>query len=64
MIQKNKLNEMTNEAKLGQRFGYTKYDVSDKIAGLVDFGPLTAATGKTQAQLTGTPQAALKLVRR
>ena len=51
-------------AKLGPRFGYTKADVSSKVAGLVDFGPLMAATGKTQDQLTGTPPAALKLVRR
>ena len=51
-------------AKLGPRFGYTKSDVSDKVAALIDFGPLTAATGKTRAQLTGTPAAAQKLVRR
>jgi len=51
-------------AKLGPRFGYTKSDVSAKVSGLVDFGPLMAATGKTQDQLTGTPPAALKLVRR
>ena len=51
-------------ARLGPRFGYTKADVSSKVAGLIDFGPLMAATGKTQDQLTGTPPAALKLVRR
>jgi ABC-type nitrate/sulfonate/bicarbonate transport system substrate-binding protein len=51
-------------AKLGPQFGYTKADVSDKMKRLVDFGPLMAATGKTQAQLTGTPAAAQKLVRR
>ncbi len=55
---------ITEAAKLGARFGYTKSDVSSKVAGLVDFGPLIAATGKTQDQLTGTPPAALKLVRR
>jgi ABC-type nitrate/sulfonate/bicarbonate transport system substrate-binding protein len=55
---------ITKAAKLGPRFGYTKSDVSDKVAALVDFGPLMAATGKTQAQLTGTPPAAQKLVRR
>lgn len=55
---------IADAAKLGPRFGYTKLDVSDKVAGLVDFGPLMAATGKTQDQLTGTPAAAQKLVRR
>ena len=55
---------ITKAAKLGPRFGYTKSDVSDKVATLVDFGPLMAATSKTQAQLTGTPPAAQKLVRR
>jgi hypothetical protein len=38
--------------------------VSEKMAGILDFGPLMAATGKTQADLTGTPPAAQKLVRR
>lgn len=51
-------------AKLGPRFGYTKSDVSEKVAGIVDFGPLMSATGKTQAELSGTPPAAQKLVRR
>jgi ABC-type nitrate/sulfonate/bicarbonate transport system substrate-binding protein len=51
-------------AKLGPRFGYTKTDGSDKVASIVDFEPLMSATGKTQAQLTGTPPAAQKLVRR
>jgi ABC-type nitrate/sulfonate/bicarbonate transport system substrate-binding protein len=55
---------MTKAAKLGPRFGFAKADVSDKVAGLIDFAPLMAATGKTQAQLTGTPEAATKLVRR
>lgn len=55
---------ITEAAKLGPRFGYTKSDVSTKAAGLIDFGPLMAATGKTQQQLTGTPPGALKLVRR
>jgi ABC-type nitrate/sulfonate/bicarbonate transport system substrate-binding protein len=55
---------MTKAARVGARFGFTKSDVSDKVASLIDFGPLMAATGKTQAQLTGTPAAAQKLVRR
>ncbi|MBI2361741.1 MAG: ABC transporter substrate-binding protein [Deltaproteobacteria bacterium] len=55
---------ITEAAKLGPRFGYTKSDVSAKVAGLIDFGPLMAATGKTQQQLAGTPPGALKLVRR
>jgi ABC-type nitrate/sulfonate/bicarbonate transport system substrate-binding protein len=55
---------ITAAAKLGPRFGFTKSDVSDKVAGLIDFGPLMAATGKTQDQLSGTPSAAQKLVRR
>jgi len=55
---------ITAAAKLGPRFGFTKSDVSDKVAGLIDFGPLMAATGKTQDQLSGTPAAAQKLVRR
>src|ERR1051325_489055 len=55
---------IADAAKLGPRFGYTKSDVSGKIAGLVDFGPLMAATGRTQDQLSGTPAAAQKLVRR
>jgi ABC-type nitrate/sulfonate/bicarbonate transport system substrate-binding protein len=58
------VNAITAAAKLGTRFGYTRSDVTDKVAGLIDFGPLMAATGKTQAQLTGTPEAAQKLVRR
>jgi ABC-type nitrate/sulfonate/bicarbonate transport system substrate-binding protein len=58
------VNAMTKAAKLGPRFGYTKSDVSDKVTALADFGPLMAATGKTQAQLSGTPAAAQKLVRR
>jgi hypothetical protein len=58
------MDAMIKAAKLGPRFGFTKSDVSEKVAALVDFGPLMAATGKTQAQLTGTPQAAQKLVRR
>jgi ABC-type nitrate/sulfonate/bicarbonate transport system substrate-binding protein len=58
------MNAITNAAKLGPRFGYAKSDVSDKMTALVDFGPLAAATGKTQADLTGTPTAAQKLVRR
>ena len=55
---------ITEAAKLGARFGYTKSDVSDKVISIVDFEPLMAATGKTQAQLTGTPPSAQKLVRR
>jgi ABC-type nitrate/sulfonate/bicarbonate transport system substrate-binding protein len=55
---------ITESGKLGPRFGYTKVDVSAKVAELIDFGPLMAATGKTQDQLTGTPEGALKLVRR
>ncbi|MGE0037085.1 MAG: ABC transporter substrate-binding protein [Xanthobacteraceae bacterium] len=58
------MDAMTRAAKIGPQFGFTKSDVSGKVAGLVDFGPLMAATGKTQAQLTGTPPAAQKLVRR
>jgi ABC-type nitrate/sulfonate/bicarbonate transport system substrate-binding protein len=58
------VNAITAAAKLGPRFGFTRADVVDKVAALVDFGPLMAATGKTQAQLTGTPPAAQKLVRR
>ena len=55
---------MTKAAKLGPRFGFARSDVSDKVSDLIDFAPLMAATGKTQAQLTGTPEAAKKLVRR
>jgi ABC-type nitrate/sulfonate/bicarbonate transport system substrate-binding protein len=55
---------IADAAKLGPRFGYTRGDVSEKMAGILDFGPLMAATGKTQADLTGTPPAAQKLVRR
>jgi ABC-type nitrate/sulfonate/bicarbonate transport system substrate-binding protein len=58
------LNAITAAAKLGPRFGYTKSDVSDKVAAIVDFAPLMDATGKAQAELTGTPAAAQKLVRR
>ncbi len=58
------VNAITAAAKLGPRFGYTKSDVSEKVSGIVDFGPLMFASGKTQAQLTGTPPAAQKLVRR
>lgn len=58
------VNAITAAAKLGPRFGYTKSDVSDKVASVIDFGPLMRATGKTQAELTGTPPAAQKLVRR
>ncbi len=55
---------ITEAAKLGPRFGYTKSDVSARVADLIDFGPLMAATGQTRQQLTGTPEGALKLVRR
>jgi hypothetical protein len=55
---------IADAGKLGPRFGYTKSDVSAKVASLIDFGPLMAATGKTQADLSGTPEAARKLVRR
>jgi len=55
---------ITEAAKLGPRFGYTKSDVSARVADLIDFGPLMAATGQTRQQLSGTPQGALKLVRR
>ena len=55
---------ITAAAKLGSRFGFTKADVSDKVSGVLDFGPLISATGKTQAELTGTPPPAQKLVRR
>lgn len=58
------LNAITAAAKLGPRFGYAKSDVSGKVTAAVDFGPLMAATGKTQTDLTGTPAAAQKLVRR
>jgi hypothetical protein len=58
------MNAISKAANLGPRFGYTKSDVSSKVAALVDFGPLMAAMGKTQAELTGTPPAAQKLVRR
>jgi sulfonate transport system substrate-binding protein len=55
---------ITEAAKLGPRFGYTKSDVSAAVADLIDFGPLMAATGMTKQQLSGTPAEALKLVRR
>ena len=55
---------ITEAARLGPRFGYTKADVSAAVSDLIDFGPLTAVTGKTAAQLTGTPPGALKLIRR
>jgi len=55
---------ITDAAKLGPRFGYTRSDVTDKATALIDFEPLMAATGKTQAQLSDTPPAAQKLVRR
>lgn len=55
---------ITEAAKLGPRFGYTKSDVSAAVIDLIDFGPLMAATGKTKEQLSGTPAGALKLVRR
>ena len=55
---------ITEAAKLGPRFGYTKSDVSAAVVDLIDFGPLMAATGKTKEQLSGTPAGALKLVRR
>lgn len=58
------MNAITGAAKLGPRFGYTKSDVSREVERIVDFGPLTGATGKSQAELTGTPPAAQKLVRR
>ena len=58
------LNAITAAAKLGPRFGYTKSDVSDTITAIVDFAPLMDATGKAQAELTGTPAAAQNLVRR
>ncbi len=58
------LKAITEAAKLGPRFGFTKSDVADKMAALVDFEPLMAATGKTQAELTGTPAVAQNLVRR
>ena len=58
------VNAITAAAKLGPRFGFTRSDVADKVAALVDFEPLMAATSRTQAQLSGTPPAALKLVRR
>lgn len=55
---------ITEAAKLGLRFGYTKSDVVAKVSDLIDFGPLMAATGKTRDQLSGTPAEALKLIRR
>jgi len=55
---------ITEAARLGPRFGFAKEDVSSRMAGLIDFGPLMAATGKPQDQLTGTPPGALKQVRR
>lgn len=55
---------ITEAAKLGPRFGYTKSDVSAAVTDLIDFGPLMAATGMTKQQLTGTPSEALKLIRR
>jgi ABC-type nitrate/sulfonate/bicarbonate transport system substrate-binding protein len=55
---------ITEAAKLGPRFGYTKSDVSAAVTDLIDFGPLMAATGMTKQQLSGTPAEALKLVRR
>lgn len=50
-------------AKLGQKFGFAKSDVSNKVAQLIDFGPLMEATGKTQGQLTGVPSDAIKHLR-
>ena len=55
---------MTKAAKLGPDNGFAKTDVSSKIAGFVDYGPLKAATGKTEKDLTGTPPEALKQVRK
>lgn len=55
---------ITEAAKLGPRFGYTKSDVVARVSDLIDFGPLMAATGKTRDQLSGTPAEALKLIRR
>ena len=55
---------ITEAARLGPRFGYTKSDVAAKVSDLIDFGPLMAATGKTLDQLSGTPAEALKLIRR
>lgn len=57
-------NAIVGAAKLGPRFGYAKSDVSRQIEQVVDFGPLMAATGKLQPELSGTPPAAQKLVRR
>jgi ABC-type nitrate/sulfonate/bicarbonate transport system substrate-binding protein len=55
---------VTKATKLGVEFAFTKTDVSSKIAGIFDYGPLMAATGKTQKDLTTPPDAALKQVRR
>lgn len=51
-------------AKLGPQFGFTKGDQSGKVEGLIDFGPLIAASGKSREELTGPPKEALALVRR
>ena len=58
------LNAITAAAQKGPQYGYARSDVSGKIATVVDFAPLMDATGKAQAELTGTPAAAQKLVRR
>jgi ABC-type nitrate/sulfonate/bicarbonate transport system substrate-binding protein len=51
-------------AKLGPEIGFTKTDTSGKVEGLIDFGPLMAATGKSRAELIGPPPEALTQVRR
>jgi hypothetical protein len=55
---------MVQAAKLGPRFGFARTDTSSKVAALVDFSPLMAATGKTQDQLTGVPADAMAHLRR
>jgi sulfonate transport system substrate-binding protein len=55
---------LTKAARLGPEFDFTKTDVSGRINGIIDFDSLTAATGKSAKDLTGTPEAALKQVRR
>lgn len=51
-------------AKLGPEFGFTRGDMSDKVEGLIDFGPLAAASGRSVADLRGPPLEALAALRR
>lgn len=50
-------------AKLGPKYGFAKTDTSAKVGALVDYSLLEAATGKARSALSGTPAAALQMVR-